>query len=258
MAHKGRAVYGRVLKGFNSNKRLQTGAQILKALEMASPYTWELAQRDRSDTNALNARGVRTTVIVGNSGYEGVSSLANEPGSDGTVYVSTANLNCAHIEIHFPAGNREPKIKSMRTSRGESAFLVMEGFNHSSVAMKSAEHKDNAALLAHIITALNISNAKEFRNWIAQCATRKNDVMKAHENATDDYKHGFQNTVFRVRDDFGFHVLDYVIEFYHDVDRGFADTLAGLFNKKAVSKVHAYCDNPATAALAITISDRSI
>ncbi len=245
LAHKGRAVYGRVLKGFNSNKRFQTGAHILKALEMASPYSWDLAQRDRFDTNALNATGVRATVIVGNSGYDGVSSLSNEPGSDGTVYVATANLNCAHIEIHFPAGDYAPKVKSMRTSRGESAFLVMEGFNHSSVALKAPAHKDNPVLLDHIISALNISNAADFRLWIAQCERRTSDVMKAHENAIDDYKHGFQNTVFRVRDDHGFQVLDYVIEFYHEVERGAADTLAALFNKKAVSKVHAYGENTA-------------
>lgn len=245
LAHKGRAVYGRVLKGFNSAKRFQTGTHILKALEMGSPYSWDLAQRDRFDSNALNATGVRTTVIVGNSGYGGVSSLANEPGSDGTVYVSTANLNCAYIDIHFPAGDRAPKVKAMKTSRGECAFLVMEGFDHSSIALKAAAHKDNDVLLANIITALDIGNATDFRKWIAQCEHKTAEVMKTHENATDDYKHGFQNTVFRVRDDHGFHVLDYVIEFYHDVERGFADRLATLFNRKAMSKVHAYGDDSA-------------
>ncbi|MDP1933117.1 MAG: hypothetical protein Q8L60_16835 [Gammaproteobacteria bacterium] len=245
LAHKGRAVYGRVLKGFNSAKRFQTGGHILKALEMASPYTWDLAQRDRFDSNALNASGVRTTVIVGNRGYGGVSSLANEPGSDGTVYVSTANLNCAHVEIHFPAGDRIPRVKSIKTSKGETAFLVMEEFDHSSIALKDDNHKDKAQLLGNIITALSISSAAQFKQWVTHCDEQTTAVLKANESSTDDYKHGFQNTVFRVMDDHGYHVLDYVIEFYHDVERGFADTLAALFNKKAVSKVHAYGDNAA-------------
>lgn len=245
LAHKGRAVYGRVLKGFNSSKRFQTGTHILKALEMASPYSWDLAQRDRFDSNALNAAGVRTTVIVGNTGYGGVSSLANEPGSDGTVYVATANLNCAYIDIHFPAGDNAPKVKTMKTSRGESAFLVMEGFDHSSIALKATAHKGNDLLLGNIISALNISNAAEFKSWVAKCEHATAAVMRTHENSTADYKHGFQNTVFRVRDDHGFHVLDYVIEFYHDVERGFADNLATMFNRKAMSKVHVYGDDPA-------------
>lgn len=245
LAHKGRAVYGRVLKGFNSTKRFQTGTHILKALEMASPYSWDLARRDRFESNALNATGVRTTVIVGNSGYGGVSSLANEPGSDGTVYVSTANLNCAHVEIHFPAGDRVPRLKSIRTSKGETAFLVMDGFDHSSIALKDGGHKGNSQLIGNIITALSIGNAAQFKDWITHCQEQTVAVLKANESSTDDYRHGFQNTVFRVKDDHGFHVLDYVIEFYHDVERGFADTLAALFNKKAVSKVHAYGDNSA-------------
>lgn len=245
LAHQGRAVYGRVLKGFNSAKRFQTGGHILKALEMASPYTWDLAQRDRFETNPFGATGVRATVLVGNSGYRGVSSLANSPGSDGTVYVATANLNCAQVEVHFPAGDRVPKLKAIKTSKGESAFLVMDGFDHSAIALKDDNHPDNAQLLGNIITALSIGSAAQFKEWVTHCEEHTAAVMKAHENSTDDYKHGFQNTVFRVKDDHGFHVLDYVIEFYHDVERGFADTLATMFNRKAMSKVHAYGDNSA-------------
>ena len=47
LAHKGRALIGRVVKGFQSQKPFETGTRILKGLELASPYSWQLAFRDR-------------------------------------------------------------------------------------------------------------------------------------------------------------------------------------------------------------------
>lgn len=243
LAHKGRALYGRVIKGFNAKKRFQTGTHILKALEMASPYSWELAQRDRFQDNAMTATGVRTTVIVGNTGYSGISSLANELGSDGTVYVATANLNCAAIEVSFPAGDRRPQFNAIRKSRGDTAFLLMDDFNHSSIAYKDHKHAENDALLGFILRALEISNTENFKKWIQDCDDHTAAVLALHGEARDSHKHGFQNTVFRVRDDQGFDVQDYVIEFYNDTAKGDDDRLAELFNKEAVVKVHAHKDN---------------
>lgn len=245
LAHKGRAIYGRVIKGFNASKRFQTGAHILDALEMASPYTWDLAQRDRFVDNAMATRGVRTTVIVGNTGYRGISSLANELGSDGTVYVATANLNCSAIEISFPTGDRKPQFKAIRDARGDTAFLVLDQFNHSSIAFKEAQHPHNEALLGFIIQALDVSNNSAFKDWLSHCAQHTAAVLKKYNNAEDAHKHGFQNTVFRVRDDHGFDVHDYVIEFYNDAEKGNDDRLAELFNKDAVVKVHAHKANAA-------------
>jgi len=243
LAHKGRALYGRVIKGFNAKKRFQTGTHILRALEMASPYSWDLAQRDRFQDNAMTATGVRTTVIVGNTGYSGISSLANELGSDGTVYVATANLNCAAIEVSFPAGDRRPQFNAIRKSRGDTAFLVLDDFNHSSIAHKSATHAENNALLGFILQALDITNTENFKQWIQVCDNHTAAILTLHNDDNDSHKHGFQNTVFRVRDDQGYDVQDYVIEFYNDTAKGDDDRLAELFNKEAVVKVHAHKDN---------------
>lgn len=254
LAHKGRALYGRVIKGFNSRKPLQTGTHILKALEMASPYSWDLAERDRFSDNAMSASGVRTTVLVGNTGYRGISSLANESGSDGTVYVATANLNCASVQIHFPEGDRKPRVTAIRESRGETAFLVKDGFDHSSIALKDPQHPGNAELLQNILEALAITNATDFKSWVAKCQLQTDGVTARHAGSRDEYKHGFQNTVFRVRDNYDFHVCDYVIEFYHDVDSS-KDRLAELFNKKALQKVHAYKDDAALRSFMINCSE---
>lgn len=254
LAHKGRAIYGRVIKGFNAKKRFQTGTYILRALEMASPYSWRLAQRDRFQDNAMSVTGVRTTVIVGNTGYSGISSLANELGSDGTVYAATANLNCASIEISFPAGDQRPRFNAIRDSRGDTAFLLLDDFNHSSIAYKDPKHSDNDALLRYIMRALDVTNTENFKQWIQDCDNHTVSVLAAHDSDKDSHKHGFQNTVFRVRDDQGFDVEDYVIEFYNDTAKGDADRLAELFNKEAVVKVHAHKDNASYRSFMIDCS----
>ncbi|MEX0617748.1 MAG: hypothetical protein WDZ76_14215 [Pseudohongiellaceae bacterium] len=239
LAHKGRALYGRVLKGFSARKRFQTGTHILNALEMASPYTWHLAQADRFGSNTFSATGVRTTVIVGNTGYGGISSLANEPGSDGTVYVATANLDCAWLAVDFPGSGRNPQLKAARKSKGETAFLVLDGLNHSTVALKG-DVDDSDSVLSHIVSALDISNADGFRHWVDVCSEKTRLVMDRYSGSRKDHKHGFQNTVMRVRDDEGFAVTDYVVEFYGEWGVRQNDTMAERVNDEALTKVHAY------------------
>lgn len=252
LAHKGRAFYGRILKGFKSKKRFETGTQVLKSLEMASTYSWGLAQRDRFSNNVISASGVRTTVIVGNKGYGGISSLANENGSDGTVYVSTANLNCNFLEIDFPSLPKKPKAKAMKSSKGDSAFLVIDNHNHSSVALKDDSHSGNTSLLNSIVKALDVSNSAEFKTWINTCANRTRTVMK--NNISNEYKHGYQNTVFHVRDDQGFDVSDYVVEFYSDAEDDL-DEFAENFNSTAVYKVHTYADNASYRSFMINCTE---
>lgn len=255
LAHKGRAFYGRVLRGFTARKRFQTGTHILKALEMASPYSRELARRDRFGTSPFRPGGVRATVIVGNSGYTGISSLANEDGSDGTVYVSTAHLDCAYLSVDFPSLPKKPRASAVRAATGETAFLVADGHNHGSVALKNPGHPGNDVLLKQIIRALGIANAKEYRSWVEDCRQETARVMQKHDKARDTYKHGYQNTVIRVRDDQGFDVPDYVVEFYHDAAEGDRDHLATEFNRRVLTKVHVYQDNSAIRSFLINCTE---
>ncbi|MEX1198893.1 MAG: alpha/beta hydrolase [Pseudohongiellaceae bacterium] len=255
LAHKGRAFYGRVMKGFSSRKRFHTGTQILKALEMASPYSTGLAVRDRFMQSPFRPGGVRATTIVGNTGYSGISSLANEDGSDGTVYVATANPDCARLTINFPANMGKAKASAIQSAKGgETAFLVLDDHNHSTVALKEATHPGNEELLADITRALEIPNAGEYRDWVADCRQRTAAVMEKHAGKRDTHKHGFQNTVIRLRDDQGNDVPDYVVEFYGDAASD-ADDLATEFNRRVLTKVHAYKDNSAIRSFMINCTE---
>lgn len=264
LAHKGRSFYGRAIKGFGSDNRFETGTHVLKALEMASPYSWQLAEHDRFARNVFSSGGVRATVIIGNSGYEGISSIANENGSDGTVYLAAANLNCARLVIDFAARPERPKLGRLLTSQGDTGFLVIEGLNHSTVARKigdedlkslSKKARERALqgadeLLGAIEQALEVNTRAEFSALCARFAAATEQVMDAHSRKRDSYKHGYQNSVFRVRDNEGFDVSDYVIEFYQDCE-DWKDKVAVAFNRDALQKVHAYQDNPSLRSFMI-------
>lgn len=272
LAHKGRAFYGRVLKGFIPRLRddladplapkandedgyFQTGTQILKGLELASPYSWNLALRDRfSDwAKAYGPGGVLCTVLVGNRGYDGIRSIANEDGSDGTVRVSTANLDCASIEVNFVRDPMNPYYEP-RTCGGMVAFRVVDGHNHSSITLNGSKLRsasDNE-VLDLILAALDVED-EPFVAWSRQCATDTQAVMES--GASRSETQGFQNTVVHVIDHEGNPVKDYLIEFYEggeDTEKRPVDPkdlIAKLFHTAVLADVHAYGDDSSYRSL---------
>ncbi|MAY02686.1 MAG: hypothetical protein CMQ38_06885 [Gammaproteobacteria bacterium] len=239
LAHTGRTILGRIFKGDREGgKPFQTGTHVLKSLEMASPYTWQLAEKDRFAPNAFSKFGVRCTVIVGNHGYKGLRSLANKDGSDGTVYVATANLNCARLPLRVKRQDGEFEVGKIEEARGETAFLVLDGFDHGSV---TGNKSCPAKLLNPIVEALTVTQ-KNFPDWKRKCATATARVTNKYSGEADSDRHAFQNLVVHVIDDQGNEVDDYVIEFYGDFLEE-EDELADVFNQKVVRGVHAYKDN---------------
>ncbi|MBE1079366.1 alpha/beta hydrolase, partial [Escherichia coli] len=50
---------------------------VLKGLELGSPYSWQLAERDLFGAEAWYGAGrLLATVLVGNAGYSGVEAIA--------------------------------------------------------------------------------------------------------------------------------------------------------------------------------------
>ncbi|MDE0099313.1 MAG: hypothetical protein OXM87_06850 [Truepera sp.] len=226
LAHKGRSLRNRALLGFIDKRpggeRFETGTHILKGLELASPYTWHLANRDRfGPAGTMYQPGnVLCTVLVGNKGFRGIKAIANEDGSDGTVRLSTANMDCVRIKAEFPA---YPNVVGhdvtydLERSSGSTAFGVMDGHNHLSITLSHREGKSlawierktksDSALFAHIVKALTVTNT-EFGAWrdrLAEC----NEALLSKAVRRGDEKHGFQNTVVHVEDQYGVGVDDY-------------------------------------------------
>jgi hypothetical protein len=257
LAHKGRAFYGRFVKGFvakREGRAFETGTHILKGLELASPYSWDLAMRDRFVRGlGMYAEGrVLCTVLVGNAGYGGIQAIANEDGSDGTVRTSTANLNCVKVRARFPANpDRVGHDVDYRVtfSAGRTAFGIVNGFNHSSVTLKQLARKGKLSdaeknHLGDIVKGLTVTDAG-FAAWCRKLDNRNRSLLPATP-ARDASKHGFQNTVVRVEDQYGVGVRDFLVEFYEkDDDKG---RIAKMFHTSAIRKVHKYVDDPSYRA----------
>ncbi len=242
LAHKGRSFLGRVWKGFFTKQpegeAFETGTQILKGLELASPYTWRLAERDRFGEGGemYQPGNVLCTVLVGNTGYRGISAIANEDGSDGTVRISTANMECVRIHAEFPANPDEVGHDVnyiIDSSSGKTAFGVMDGHDHSSIKLSHVPSESltdhDGVMLSNILKALTIED-EQFEQWCDELEKRNN---------TDE---GFQNTVVRVVDQYGVGVDDYLLEFY-EKDDDVEDTVAETFHTSAIRGVHKYSDD---------------
>lgn len=246
LAHKGRSFIGRVVKGFKSDKPFQTGTHILRGLELASGFAWELAERDRFSADAWYGPGrVLATVLVGTAGYTGISAAANEVGTDGTVRVSTADLNPAMVRFDFAGDPQKPAL-SFRHPKGRTAFARIPGDNHSTLALKDGGPK-NRDTLDLITRSLRITDAA-FEGFAAELEARNARLRELGEG--DRFTHGYQDTVLRVKDDHGAFVTDYFLEVFGKTPAGKVDdAFTRLVQENVLAKVHANGDNSALRSL---------
>jgi hypothetical protein len=238
LAHKGRAFYGRMLKGMGHGRPFEVGSELLKGLELASPYTWNLAMRDCFVSDPFYGPG-RTlcTVLVGMEGYQGLPSMTHDADSDGTVRWSCADLNPVHWSIDLSTNGHIDHIVR-RSASGLCGFGLVAGVNHSSLVGKGQDFSQ--AHLAWMLRALTVSD-DAFSGWCAE--------LKAHHKSilNQNYKGGFQNTVIRVMDQYRKPIQDYFITFTSCGSD--AHKLASLFHEQVHAATHVYANQPAYRCL---------
>jgi pimeloyl-ACP methyl ester carboxylesterase len=237
LAHKGRAFYGRILKGWNN--AFQTGTKILKGLELGSPYTWQLAEKDLfSRARWYGAQGILATVLVGNTGYKGVRAAANEDGSDGTVRISTANLNAVKMNVDYARNPHNPWMEITDPSiHNQTAFAILDGDTHASITMDGKSTPRNTQARDLFVDALSVKET-QWKQWCAKLDRITKNVEKKAKPGRKYENHCYQNTVVRVTNNLGEPVNEYFLEFYEsDSDRS---TLAAFFHRKAIRTVHTY------------------
>ena len=259
LAHKGRSLAGRIWKGFIAKKTeggaFQTGTRILKGLELASPYTWNLAERDRfgEEGRMYGLGNVLCTVLVGQDAGAAANAIANEDGWDGTVRVSTANMDCARMKAVFPANptDAEPVVvREVEVSSGMTAFGVHDRHDHGSIKLAHTEgdslekvgrRQRDGSIFSDIVTALTVTD-DAFEDWRGTLAARNRELLAKADRRRNPEKHGYQNTVVRVQDQFGVGVEDFVLEFFEkDDDKSRRSRRA---HRAALRSVHAYSDDP--------------
>ncbi|MCQ9377777.1 triacylglycerol lipase [Methyloversatilis sp. XJ19-49] len=249
LAHKGHSFIGRAIKGWK-NHGFETGEQILKGLELASPFTWALAERDLfSNENWYGQGAVLATVLIGNEGYDGVRAIANEKGSDGTVRISTANLNCSRLNLHLDENQTLVKNLEIERSNTKVAFGIVNSLNHSSI-VPNATAKSHAEETLHqcVLEALKVGDG----DYLGQ-SEKFNWQERLVEMTRDGFANAslFKNVVTRVSDNLGNVVTDYFVEFYRTSgeDGKFERFLYETF----LYSVHSYKDNGSYRALYLDV-----
>ena len=174
-AHKGRTWLGALVKG---NRKvgpdfLNAGDKVLEGLELGSAFTWDLAHADLLGPAPYYDNTPDTpyvAVFIGNTPYDGLPSVANDPGTDGTVRWAGAGLNTRKITLDLTrkpfdaTGNRSPRatISKWADNRLDVPIIAVDGRNHGSLISDP-----DSEMVGYIFDFLKIGDegGKSFDDW---------------------------------------------------------------------------------------------
>lgn len=229
LAHKGRAFYGRILKGLGHSRPFEVGENLLLDLELASPYAWRLAMLDCfSENTSFHKDDILTTVFIGDAGYDGIASAANIPGSDGVVPIACANLMPQLLTINYEKGR---PVFAITKPKSKVAFKILPGINHASI-LGDKYNADDLAKVYH--AALNVTGAKFDRYCL--------NISRENELLFKDAGYSlYQQTVVKTKNQYGDSVKDYFVSFAEHMSRYMC--LSEHFHNCLVASVHANSDN---------------
>lgn len=269
-AHKGRTWLGTLVKG---NRQLgpdflNAGDAILDGLELGSKFTWDLAHIDLLGKSPFYGKENDTpyvAVFIGNTPYDGLSSVANDPGTDGTVRWSGCGLNTRKITIdltRFPKDeDANPTRQRLRISKWADdrlnvPIIPVPNRNHATILSDP-----DPEMVQHIVDLLSVSDAAGYDAWLASAASYGDkakpkmlvnpgagvtamtqefstffDHLTGRENGPN--LDGWQQFVVRAVDERGDGVTDYLIEVLRTVD-GKDEPFTQMY-----TDVHAYRADP--------------
>lgn len=267
-AHKGRTWLGALVKGSKTPGPdfLNAGDEILDGLELGSSFTWYLALNDLVGPVPYYGRGADTpyvSVFIGNRPYEGVSSVANDPGTDGTVRWAGCGLNTRMITIDLTRTPIGPDGKpASRTSitpwaidRLDIPLIAVSGKDHGTLISDP-----DSGMVQLIVDFLSVGDASAHDAWLDRAKAygepAKQEMLvdpgKDAAGAVGALKtyfghlfhfaghplEGWQQFVVHARDERGDPVTDYLIE----VLRKDGDQWVKF--EEMYTDVHAYAADP--------------
>lgn len=276
LAATGKSMVGRVLRGWNN--WFQTGEQMLKGLELASPYQWRLAGRDLLDPAAAGGSGpygrgkIWPFVITGTRGYSnGLREIVNEDGADGTVRAAAANLNAIGMTVDFAADPANPQMTRWTSRVGAPGipFAVLPDRDHGSIVHPdqnvSPDDATQRRLGRLILEALACDSDARYGeihdrwNGVSEATAelRKPDAgsraILPRDTPKPEAYHQYMQFIVRARDDHGQPVDDYFIEFFAPETRGDRDAV--YFHREVLEHAHTNTVSPSFRCLFIDRTD---
>jgi pimeloyl-ACP methyl ester carboxylesterase len=208
LAHMGRSFVGALIEG---NKDilapdfLQSGTEVLDALELGSKFTWDLAEKDLLGSTPFYGQGPDTPwvfILCGDSPYPGWQQFVNMPGTDGTVRWAGTALNTRKIVVNLVADPDVPAIERLTVvpwSNYNIPVHVRHGYNHSTIQSAPADD-----LVQLVLDALKVTTWEQYSAWDRQ--TTQSDVPL--ENLPGQY----QQFIVRAVDERGDGIADYNLQ----------------------------------------------
>jgi hypothetical protein len=240
-AHKGRSWIGALVKGNREPGPdfLDAGDQVLDGLELGSRFTWDLAHLDLLGDAPYYDNGPGTPyvcVFIGNTSYTGISSIANDPGTDGTVRWAGCGLNTRKISIDLtrtPIGeDGQPTSRVSITpwaGRVDIPMLAISDRNHATLVSDPDQH-----MMDSIVDFLKVADESVYEAWLKRArahgeTAKAKMVVNPGKNApglqgemkqffgylfheAEQPMEGWQQFVVHARDERGDPVNDYLID----------------------------------------------
>jgi hypothetical protein len=205
LAHKGSTLLGKLAKARKWGEDIgEVGEEILRGLELASPFQWSLAEFDLFNPQGTLYGGdkIRASVITGCKPYGGLRKFVNEDGTDGTIVVAGANLNSRKLVLDFahrdaassPEWFTSPALPNL-------PFAIHNQLDHSMI-LEVAAHGE---LKAQIEACLKATDAQGYEALQTGFQTFT-DAQTADVN-------NYQQFVVQLLDDRGMPINDYHVEF---------------------------------------------
>lgn len=256
-AHKGRTWLGTLVKGnkddFLGPDFLNAGDKVLEGLELGSSFTWDLAHIDLLGPEPYYDSGRNTpfvAVFIGNKPYDGLASIANDPGTDGTVRWAGCGLNTRKIRIDLTRNptdlngnpavtfNEAPQrvwITEFAEKRLDVPMLSVDGRDHGTILKDPPD--DMIDLIAEFLT-LGGDEAdsperlrKSYDDWLddakkysdkglqKMCAQPDPNFFHRLFHHSDGELAGWQQFIVHAKDERGDPVTDYMVEVLKDGKR---------------------------------------
>jgi len=252
LAAAGKSFLGRVIKGYDN--WFESGRTILDNLELASPFQWQLAQRDiliAPGGDAARYYGsdrLWPFVISGTHPYTSLlRQIVNENGADGAVRVCAANLNAHGVTIDFRerTPDRLFRVWPLRLEC-KVPLAVLPTRTHGSIIDPKRSSRGNREDIAEseperqqlgqcLLAALACKDFDEYRaiseNWeaISEATAERRNRVPPPERV--DFFHQYMQMNSAVIDDHGYPVRDYFLEFFSGTSRAHDEANVYLHRK---------------------------
>lgn len=257
VAHKGRSWIGALVKGNRAIGRdfLESGHKVLSALELASPFTWDLASEDMfGEGNSKRFKAGPETpfvfTICGGSGLGKVAEAVTTAvgtkihGSDGVVRWAGAALNSRLLTIDY-TGEKSSEAKKADSSNVEihesawsnqnNKLILWPGLNHGTIMDPSRSQQ----LFELVVKALGVKDDSQFNDW-------NSEATKLASEGRDQEPDKWQQLVIRVCDERGDGVSDWTIEV--QIRRN------GNIEVLDIDDIHAFSDDKSYRCLHVNLS----